>query len=40
MEEVMGQQYAIQYRLPYTCLRASWVFTQDDILKHLSLTRR
>ena len=39
MEEVMGQQYAIQYRLPYTCLRASWVFTQDDILKHLSLTR-
>jgi len=39
MEEVMGQQYAIQYGLPYTCLRASWVFTGDDILKHLSLTR-
>jgi len=39
MEEVMGQQYAIQYGLPYTCLRSSWVFTGDDILKHLSLTR-
>jgi nucleoside-diphosphate-sugar epimerase len=39
MEEVMCQQHAIQYGLPYTCLRASWVFTGDDILKHLSLTR-
>jgi UDP-glucose 4-epimerase len=39
IEEVMCQQYMIQYGLPYTCLRASWVFTGDDILKHLSLTR-
>lgn len=39
VEEVMCQQHVIQYGLPYTCLRASWVFTGDDILKHLSLTR-
>lgn len=39
MEEVMCQQYAIQYGLPYTCLRASWVFSGDDILNHLSLRR-
>ena len=39
MEEVMCQQYSIQYGLPYTCLRASWVFAENDILKHLSLTR-
>jgi len=39
IEEVMCQQYALEYRLPYTCLRASWIFRGDDILKHLSLTR-
>lgn len=37
MEEVMAEQYAIQYRVPITVLRSSWVFTGGDLLKHFSL---
>lgn len=37
IEEVMAQQYAIQYGIPVSILRSSWVFTADDILRHLSL---
>jgi nucleoside-diphosphate-sugar epimerase len=39
MEEVMAQQYAIQYRLPLTILRSSWVFEKDDLLNHFSLLK-
>lgn len=39
LEEVMAQQYAIQYGLPVTVLRSSWVFTGDDLLRHFSLLR-
>lgn len=37
MEEVMAEQYAIQYRVPVTVLRSSWVFTGGDLLNHFSL---
>jgi nucleoside-diphosphate-sugar epimerase len=37
MEEVMTQQYSIQYGVPYTILRSSWVFERDDLLRHFSL---
>jgi nucleoside-diphosphate-sugar epimerase len=37
MEEVMAEQYGIQYGIPVTVLRASWVFDGDDLLKHFSL---
>ncbi len=37
LEEVMCEQYFIQYKLPITILRFSWVFDEDDILAHLSL---
>lgn len=37
MEEVMAEQYAIQYDVPVSILRSSWVFDADDILNHLSL---
>ncbi len=37
LEETMAEQYFIQYRLPTTALRFSWVFDQDDILCHASL---
>ncbi|MBN8420739.1 MAG: NAD(P)-dependent oxidoreductase [Verrucomicrobia bacterium] len=37
MEETMAAQYAIQYGLPVTVLRSSWVFEQDDLLNHFSL---
>jgi len=36
VEEVMGQQYHVQYGLPFVCLRASWIQHQDMILRHLS----
>ncbi len=39
MEETMAQQYAVQYDLPVTILRSSWVFDGDDILNHLSLLK-
>jgi len=37
MEEVMFGQYNIQYALPTTVLRMSWIFEKADILNHLSL---
>jgi len=37
LEEVMAGQYAIQYGLPVTILRMSWIFEKTDILNHLSL---
>ena len=37
MEETMARQYSIQYGLPISILRASWVFQEDDLLQHFSL---
>ncbi|MGD9494862.1 MAG: NAD-dependent epimerase/dehydratase family protein [Armatimonadota bacterium] len=37
MEEVMVEQYSIQYGIPFTILRSSWVFERDDLLNHFSL---
>jgi len=39
MEETMAAQYAIQYGVPVTVLRSSWVFERDDLLNHFSLLR-
>ncbi len=39
MEETMAGQYAIQYGVPVTVLRSSWVFEHDDLLNHFSLLR-
>ncbi len=39
MEETMAAQYAVQYGLPVTVLRSSWVFEGDDLLNHFSLLR-
>ena len=39
IEEVMAQQYAFQYEVPYTILRSSWVFEKDDLLSHFSLLK-
>jgi UDP-glucose 4-epimerase len=37
LEEVLGQQYHVQYGLPYVGLRASWIMDDDDILRHLNV---
>lgn len=37
LEETMCEQYIIQYKLPVTILRFSWVHDEDDILAHLTL---
>ena len=37
LEETMCEQYYIQYKFPFTALRFSWVFDEDDILCHLTL---
>jgi UDP-glucose 4-epimerase len=37
MEETMAAQYALQYGVPITVLRSSWVFEGDDLLRHFSL---
>lgn len=37
MEEVMFQQYHIQYGVPTCTLRMSWIFEKADVLNHLSL---
>jgi UDP-glucose 4-epimerase len=39
MEEAMAEQYGIQYGVPVTVLRSSWVFERDDLLEHFSLLR-
>ncbi len=37
LEEVMCEQYMIQYKLPITILRFSWVHDEDDFLAHITL---
>ncbi|MCC6156260.1 MAG: NAD(P)-dependent oxidoreductase [Candidatus Hydrogenedentes bacterium] len=37
MEEVMVGQYHIQYALPSTVLRISWIHGDDDLLAHMTL---
>jgi nucleoside-diphosphate-sugar epimerase len=37
MEETMARQYSIQYNVPVSILRASWVFQDDDLLQNFSL---
>lgn len=39
MEEVMARQYEVQYGVPVTILRSSWVFDADDLLNHFSLLK-
>lgn len=39
IEETMTNQYAIQYGVPTTILRSSWVFENDDLLNHFSLLK-
>jgi nucleoside-diphosphate-sugar epimerase len=39
MEETMAGQYAVQYGVPVTVLRSSWVFERDDLLNHFSLLK-
>jgi len=37
LEEVMCEQYIIQYKMPITVLRFSWVHDEDDFLAHITL---
>jgi len=37
IEEAMTEQYGIQYGVPWSILRSSWVFEGDDLLHHFSL---
>lgn len=37
LEETMCEQYIIQYKLPVTALRFSWVHDEDDVLAHATL---
>ena len=37
LEETMCEQYRIQYGLPITVLRFSWVWVEDDVLAHATL---
>lgn len=39
MEETMAAQYSVQYGVPITVLRSSWVFEGGDLLNHFSLLR-
>lgn len=39
LEEVMAEQYAIQYGVPVSILRSSWVFEKADLLNHFSLLK-
>ncbi len=39
MEETMTRQYQVQYGLPATILRSSWVFEGDDLLNHFSILK-
>jgi UDP-glucose 4-epimerase len=36
IEEVLGEQFFVQYGVPYVCLRASWILHGDMILRHMS----
>jgi len=37
LEEVMCEQFIIQYNLPITVIRFSWVHDEDDFLNHITL---
>jgi len=37
LEETMCEQFRIQYGLPITVLRFSWVYDEDDVLAHVTL---
>ncbi|HAH88277.1 MAG TPA: hypothetical protein DCL60_13000 [Armatimonadetes bacterium] len=37
MEEVMCRQYGVQYGLPFTILRFSWIQDEDDLFSHMLL---
>lgn len=37
MEETMYRQYWIQYNVPVTILRCSWIQDYDDILRHMTI---
>jgi len=39
IEEAMAEQYAVQYGVPVTVLRSSWVFQGADLLNHFSLLK-
>lgn len=39
LEEVLCEQFRIQYGLPITVLRFSWVHDEDDILAHITLMK-
>jgi len=39
LEETMCEQYIIQYKLPVTTLRFSWVYAEDDVLAHATLAK-
>ena len=39
VEEVMARQYEVQYGLPVSILRSSWVFEADDLLDHFSILK-
>lgn len=39
LEEVMTQQYGIQYGLPFSILRSSWVFQGAELLDHFSILK-
>lgn len=39
MEEAMAEQYAVQYGIPVTILRSSWVLDGADLLDHFSLLK-
>jgi len=39
VEETMARQYQVQYGVPVTVLRSSWVFECDDLLNHFSLLK-
>jgi len=36
MEDTLVEQYGIQYGVPYTILRFSWIFDEDDILCYMT----
>jgi nucleoside-diphosphate-sugar epimerase len=39
LEETMCNQYSIQYQLPVTILRFSWIQDEDDILAYMTLAK-
>ena len=39
MEDTLCEQYGIQYGFPYTILRFSWIFDEDDILAYMTFNK-